>query len=99
MGWLEYQSKYYDPRTNEPYLLPEALKKAYKDVEKLIRKHLIKRYADSEVITEGEIKSTIKTLWIGKEAIKLIEAGEADILAGNEWMWKRGSDLRKNKTI
>lgn len=92
LGWLSYQSYYRDPSTGEAYARPEPLLKAYRMVSKLLKAQMTKRYAPDSEVGESR-KKPLRRLWLGKNAVKKIEAGEADILVGQEWMWLRGSDL------
>ena len=94
-GDLFYQPRYCSPETGEWYKPPEALKRAYKEVQVLLRKGMAKRYMRSRIVTsEGVIKPIILPLWIGSDAIKLLEAGSAWILSERD-DWRTGGDLAK----
>jgi hypothetical protein len=97
-GMLFYQPTYHNPETGEWYKPPEALKQAYKEVQALLRKAMVKRYICSQTVTtEGIIKPIIMPLWIGSDAIKLLEAGMVEILFGRD-DWKTGKDLAKTRS-
>jgi len=95
LGGFTYQPLCQNPETGEWYKPPEALKQAYKEVQALLRKGMVKRYMRSRTATsKGIIKPIIMPLWIGLDAIKLLEAHTAWILFGND-DWKTGADLAK----
>lgn len=91
-GNLFYQPQYCNPETGEWYKPPEALKRAYYEVRALLRKGMVKRYVRSRTVVNGAIKPTIEPLWIGPNAMALLEKSEAGILIDG---WQTGTDLRK----
>jgi hypothetical protein len=97
LGSLGYQPQYENPETGELYKPPEALKQAYKEIRALLQKGMVKRFARSRSITEFGIKPAVESLWVGANAVTLLETGTADILVGCEWVWKEGTELRKTR--
>jgi hypothetical protein len=96
LGDLFYQPIYYEPRTREPYAPPEALKQTYNEVRTLLRKNMMKRYIRSQMITSKNItKTTIETLWIGSDAMALLESGAVKILVNGEL--RSGAELSKTR--
>lgn len=97
LGWFGYQPQYQNPETGEWYKPPEALKRTYQEIRTLLRKNMVKRFVRSRIITGHGIRPTIDTLWLGRDAAALLETGKADILVGDESMWKRGAELKKTR--
>jgi len=97
IGSLGYQPQYQNPETGEWYKPPETLKRAYREMRALLQKSLVRRYAWSRSITGRGIRPEIKTYWVGPNAAALLEAGEADIMVGCEWVWKKGTELRRTR--
>jgi hypothetical protein len=93
-GNLSYEREYCNPQTQEWYKPPQEMKDDFLAVRRILQKQMVKRYAR---MTQQvyEKKAEIKTLWIGPDAIKKLESGEAQIRIYTDW-WK-GSELSKTK--
>ena len=94
MGLLSYQAEYHDPVTGQRYMASEELKRAYAYLRSVLCRQLMKRYVESTVVRNGRFIPIVETLWIGRSAIALLDAGQAEILVNGEF--RHGSDL-KNK--
>jgi hypothetical protein len=94
-GWLVYEQEYRDPRTGEWYKPPPAMKEDFLTVRKLLQQLMLKRYAVFP-LQPGEKKPEVQTLWIGPDAVKRLDADEAQIRIYTDW-WK-GSELKTRRS-
>lgn len=99
-GILMYQPYYVIPGTYESYKPPENLKQAYRDVQKILRKGMIKRFMQNKVQTiRGDLETKDRIFWIGLNAIKLVDENKAGIqLHGYVKNFITGIDLLKTKS-
>ena len=95
MGLLSYQAEYHDPVTGQRYMASEELKRVYAHIRSVLRRQMVKRYVASTIVQKGCFIPTVERLWIGRSAIALLDAGQADILVNGEF--RQGSDLRKTR--
>jgi hypothetical protein len=95
---LNYGSWYQDPSSQEWKVIPPELKKAFSDIRRFIQRNSFKRFVlDDTLKADGTLTKVIQQLWIGKEALDLLNAEKAVITAGN---YSSGKDLHlSRKTI
>ncbi len=93
-GSVSYEREYCNAETGEWYKPPPELKDDFIFVRTTLQKLMVKRYAR---MTQQvyEKRPEVKTLWIGPDAIRKLESGEAQIRIYTDW-WK-GSELGKRK--
>jgi hypothetical protein len=96
-GRIAYPPYFIIPNTNNAYKPPQKLKDAFALSKKIIQKNMTRRYWRwmVEVGKSGETRPTIETLWIGKDAIDLIETKEYLIKWGRD-IWITASDLQRD---
>jgi hypothetical protein len=94
-GNLMHQASYSIADTGCRFAASENLKLAYKDVIKLFKQNMVKRYTQVQIARNGIFRDEVATLWIGNNAMELLETGKAAIQAGQ---WKEGKDLYKDRT-
>jgi hypothetical protein len=95
-GVLSYLPLYENPETGELYKPPEALKQAYNDVRRLLQKTMARCFVRCRVVSAGVIKPIVVPLWIGPNAMDLLEAGKAEIRVAGEW--RMGKDLSRSRS-
>ncbi len=96
LGWLRYQPRYYHPETREPLQTSESLRAEYIRVKKILLSLMTRRYALQAAPQKGAFQAKEELLWIGRDALILLESNEVGILIGPEWRWIQGKDLYKN---
>ena len=84
-GALSYLNHYRNPETGEWYKAPEALRQDYRLLRSRLRKTMEKRTIQSEIVSNGVFKPVIEPLWIGPDALHLLESGLAEIRVNGEW--------------
>lgn len=98
MGRLIYQPVYFVPSSsNRVYKPPMQLKRDYVQVQKLLKKNMTRIFAKNLVFKEHTFLDQVESYWVGSEALRLLESGQADILQGPEWRWVMGKDVRRSK--
>jgi hypothetical protein len=96
-GFIMYQAQYFNRETREIYKPSEVLKSTFYQIKSLIQKSMIKRFLRTERIAQtGEWKVFIEVIWIGLDALQMIESNKAEILWGRD-RHISGSDLAKNR--
>jgi hypothetical protein len=96
MGKLFYPHYFIDQITEEMYKPPEVLKKAYLEIQRILKKTMKKRYLQFYEVREKEIKLKPLLDWIGPNGMKLIEEGKAGIRIG-KYFWYTIERIGKNK--
>lgn len=82
-GWLSYPSKFYNSDTLECMKPPEDIKLEYKFIVKFLKKEMEKFYVSAHRRNQsGVLTPYLMPLWIGKNALELLEAKEAVIPFG-----------------
>lgn len=86
-----------NPYTQNQYSPPEALKRSFGELRKMMQKHMEKRfwkpYRNSTI---PKYASQVKPVWIGKNAFELLKSGKYYLKFGNNF-WFTYSDLRTAK--
>jgi hypothetical protein len=92
-GGLFYPLYFIHPETQEFYKPTDALKCAFLCITKNLKKSLFKRY----MLLIGDVADSVKSkyitpLWIGKEALNGLDAGEMGILSVKN-RWRTGKEI------
>ncbi len=90
-GDLMHQTSYGNAETGGIYAAPEELRRVYRQVKNLLRENLVKRYAQVRMVRNGNFLDRAEAVWIGHNALALLETGKAEIQIAGEWL--EGKDL------
>ena len=97
-GFLRYQPYFCYPGTNVTYKPPETLKYAFRDLQKLLSKHMGRRYMKHVVYTHNWVrKIKVDTFWIGLNALNLIDEEKGGIQWGYDKVWYTKKNLMKTR--
>lgn len=93
-GRISYSSYFIHPETHEKYSPPESLKQAFKSLKSLLQKDMVKRYWPHTFwsVARADDITVAETLWIGSDAMKLLERENHYILWGQD-TWLSLADL------
>jgi len=96
-GRIAFPPYFVIPNTYDSYKPPQELKDIFALSKKIIQKNMVKQYWRwSKVGMSGIANPSIETLWIGKDAINLLETKGYFIKWGQD-VWITASDLYKKR--
>jgi hypothetical protein len=75
---LRYLPYYGNDAGDQWFKSPPEIVKAFRDIRKLLQKQLVKRYATFQIRRNGELNDIENPVWIGRQALLLMESGEAE---------------------
>lgn len=95
-GRLFYQRRYIDPESEEYYKPPHELKQAFKEIQSVLKKDLTRLQTSYRMTGQRGVKNTKAPIWIGSNALRLLDEGIAKIGIGAEWKTRVDMSSRRN---